>query len=189
MVPREHHVRVAVQLHAHGVSQRVILLLHDERSRVGNLRVAREGELPDALRKHELLGTGRLVHGATPFRARRVLGADPVRREVRSGAFDRADRGIREHWLRRRAGRFVSRPKIHKKGVSREGRGLPVPRAPRTQVGRASRVSHTSCLGAGLNASPQKAEVGRGRRCGATPLRVRSSHEPIARSETSKEEP
>ena len=121
MVPREHHVGVAVQLHAHGVSQRVVLLLHDERSRVGNLRVAREGELPDALRKHELLGTGRLVHGATPFRARRVLGADPVRREVRSGAFDRADRGIREQWLRRRAGRFVSRPKIKKAFLEKGG--------------------------------------------------------------------
>lgn len=48
-------------------------------------------------------------------------------------------------------------------------------------------MSHTSHLGAGLNASPQKAEVGRGRRCGATPLRVRSSHEPIARSKTSQE--
>ena len=178
MVPREHHVRVAVQLHAHGVSQRVILLLHDERSRVGNLRVAREGELPDALRKHELLGTGRLVHGAAPFRARRVLGADPVRRGVRSSAIDRADRGIREVASPARGPLRLSGENI--KGVSREGRGLPVPRAPRTQVGRASRVSHTSRLGAGLNASPQQAEVGRGRRCGATPLRVRSSHEPIA---------
>jgi len=123
LVPREHHVRVAVQLHAHGVSQRVILLLHDERSRVGNLRVAREGELPDALRKHELLGTGRLVHGATPFRARRVLGADPVRREVRSGAFDRAieEFGSKCVWLRRRAGRFVSRPKIKKAFLEKGG--------------------------------------------------------------------
>ena len=85
MVPREHHVGVAVQLHAHGVSQRVVLLLHDERSRVGNLRVAREGELSDAFRKHELLGTGWLVHDAAPFRALRVLGVDPVRCGVRLG--------------------------------------------------------------------------------------------------------
>ena len=135
MVPREHHVRVAVQLHAaHGVSQRVILLLHDERSRVGNLRVAREGELRDALRKHELLGTGRLVHGAAPFRARRVLGAGLCAAEcdrVRSTALIE----IREQLASPARGPLrLSGENI--KGVSREGLGLPVPRAPRTQVGR-----------------------------------------------------
>jgi WD40 repeat protein len=38
---------------------------------------------------------------------------------VRSSAIDRADRGIREHWLRRRAGRFVSRAKIKKAFLER----------------------------------------------------------------------
>ena len=50
-------------------------------------------------------------------------------------------------------------------------------------------MSRTSRLGAGLNVSPQKAQVGRGRRRGAAPLCVRSSHESFARSQTSPEEP
>ena len=63
LVPREHHVRVPVQLHAHRIAQRVVLFLHDERSRVGNLGVSGERELPHALGKHELLSARRLVHG------------------------------------------------------------------------------------------------------------------------------
>lgn len=55
LVPREHHVRVPVKLHANRVSQRVVFFLYDERPRVANLGVPGERQLPDAFGKHELL--------------------------------------------------------------------------------------------------------------------------------------
>ena len=61
--------------HSDDVSERVILLLHDEGAGVGHLGVAREGQLPHPVGKHELLRARWLVHPATPL-LRRWMGWD-----------------------------------------------------------------------------------------------------------------
>ena len=48
--------------HSHDVPQGVVLLLHDVGARVGHLGVAGERQLPDPVRKDELLRAGGLVH-------------------------------------------------------------------------------------------------------------------------------
>ena len=52
--------------HSHDVPQGVVLLLHDVGARVGHLGVTGERQLPDPVRKDELLRAGGLVHGDGP---------------------------------------------------------------------------------------------------------------------------